>query len=125
MNMDTNEKINVMLQMISDIRNLDKGTQNLVINHHAAQNKELEELKAEINSLQRVVNKLELKVDILTKDGRFKRDYKDYTPEEVYNLRYSPGMTLSKVAKMLNCSKTTIQNMCKQHREALFADMNL
>lgn len=115
-------KINILIQEMNDLRQLCKTNQSLMITQRGEEGKDLDIIKQQLTAMNHLLNKLEIKVELLSKNGRIKTSYKEYTPEEVYNIRYSNGMSLSKTAQMLNASKSTIQNMCKAYREQLIKE---
>lgn len=89
---------------------------------------ELTQIKLMIAEQNRDIHRLMNRVSVLQDNtesimGRLKMDiapamtYKDLTPEEVYKLRYSRGMSLNKTAQRLGTSKSTVQRMCRKYIE--------
>lgn len=117
-------KVDVLIHQFNDLRSLCKGTQNLMINQRSEQSKELEDIKIQLKNIEHTMSKLEISINLLTENYKPKTIYKDYTAEEIYNIRYSPGMTLKKCSEMLNCSMSTIQNICVKYRQSLMEVKN-
>lgn len=77
-------------------------------NLHADNEKLVERIKA----LEQKIDKLSNNKDLVNNQGCLKKDWRDYTDEEIYNLRYSTS--LRKAADRLGCSKSTIQRICRK-----------
>jgi DNA-binding transcriptional regulator YiaG len=107
------EFISQLNSSYKDLASICKATQNSVLNSSYEQNKKQDEMLNRIKNIEQQLNKLEGDVRLVNKDGVIKKSYKDYTPEEVYNIRYKTS--LAKAARILNCSKSTVQNICKQY----------
>lgn len=71
-----------------------------------------EKLVKRIEALEQKIDKLSNNKDLVNNQGCLKKDWRDYTDEEIYNLRYSTS--LRKAADRLGCSKSTIQRICRK-----------
>lgn len=110
-------RIAVLEQQFKDLRVLVKGNQTILINRRAEESKELEDIKIQLQNLQHSMSKLIGDIRLIDNSGKIKTSYKDYSDEEIYNIRM--GTTLDKAAVILNCSKSTVQSACRRYREQL------
>lgn len=110
-------RIAVLEQQFKDLRVLVKGNQTILINQRAEESKELEDIKIQLQNLQHSMSKLIGDIRLIDNSGKIKTSYKDYSDEEIYNIRM--GTTLDKAAVILNCSKSTVQSACRRYREQL------
>ena len=67
-----------------------------------------------IDSLEQQINKLNNNKELVNTDGKLRKSFRDYTDEEIYNLRYSTS--LRKCASQLGCSTSTIQRICRRYK---------
>ena len=88
-----------------------------MVNQRAEESKELEDIKIQLQNLQHSMSKLIGDIRLIDNSGKIKTSYKDYSDEEIYNIRM--GTTLDKAAVILNCSKSTVQSACRRYREVL------
>lgn len=71
-----------------------------------------EKLVERIEALEQKIDKLSNNKDLVNNKGCLKKDWRDYTDEEIYKIRYSTS--LRKAANQLNASVSTIYRICKR-----------
>lgn len=111
------DRITVLMMQLKEMQSTINGLQSLVSNGDLAISKEIVELRQEQKLIQQKLDKLIGDVQLVNKDKKLKTSYKDYSAQEVYELRQKTSN--SKAAKILGCSVSTVRNRCREYQREL------
>lgn len=111
------EKITILMRQLKEMQTTINGLQSLVSNGDLAISKEIKELRQEQVLIQQKLDKLIGDVQLVNKDKKLKTSYKDYSAQEVYELRQRTSN--NKAAQILGCSVSTVRNRCREYQREL------
>jgi hypothetical protein len=111
---DIEKKITLLSEQLVELKRAVSGEQSLIINGLDSVHNENKEIKEQLALVEQKLNKLIGDVSLVNEQGKLKRDYKDYTDDEILEIRNK--LSLNKAANFLHCSKTTIQRTCNRAR---------
>lgn len=112
--MDTNvdRKIAVLQEQFIELTRYIKGQQSLTINGFDGVHNDIKEIKEQLNIVEQKLNKLIGDVSVVNEQGKLKKDFRDYTDDEILAIRNK--LSINKAANFLHCSKSTILRACKR-----------
>lgn len=112
--MDNNieNKITLLSEQFKELTRYLKGQQNLTINGLDSVHNENKEIKEQLAIVEQKLNKLIGDVSIVNEQGKLKKDFRDYTDDEILEIRNK--LSINKAANFLHCSKSTILRACKR-----------
>lgn len=111
---DIEKKIALLSEQLVELKRAVSGEQSLIINGFDSVHNENKEIKEQLALVEQKLNKLIGDVSLVNEQGKLKKDYKDYTDDEILEIRNK--LSLNKAANFLHCSKTTIQRICNRAR---------
>lgn len=111
---DVERMITVLSQQLVDLRKNVKGNQTMLVNGFDSVHNENDEIKEQIKLVEQKLNKLIGDVSVVNEQGKLKKDYKDYTDEEVLAIRNR--LSINKAANYLHCSRSTLMRICNRAR---------
>ena len=108
------QKLNSKLEMLLNIQ------KELAREIKKANSKELD-LEVELDKINKKIQLITVKLDSIMNSrnvefngGHIKRSLKDFSDEEIYNMRQSSS--LRKTADYLNCSVSSVQRICRRYK---------
>lgn len=111
---DIEKKIALLSEQLVELKGAVNGEQSLIINGLNSVHNENKEIKEQLDLVEQKLNKLIGDVSLVNEQGKLKKSYKDYTDEEILEIRNK--LSVRKAASFLHCSKTTIQRICNRAR---------
>ena len=117
---DIEKKITLLSEQLVELKRAVSGEQSLIINGLDSVHNENKEIKEQLVLVEQKLNKLIGDVSLVNEQGKLKRDYKDYTDDEILEIRNK--LSLNKAANFLHCSKTTLWRICNRARNKQYKE---
>lgn len=111
---DIEKKITLLSEQLVELKRAVSGEQSLIINGFDSVHNENKDIKEQLDLVEQKLNKLLGDISVVNEQGKLKKDYKDYTDDEILSIR--DKLSLSKAANFLHCSKTTLWRICNRAR---------
>lgn len=114
MDISVEKKITLLSEQFVELNRHIKGQQSLTINGFNSAHNEIKEIKEQLNIVEQKLNKLIGDVSVVNEQGKLKKDFRDYTDDEILAIRNK--LSINKAANFLHCSKSTILRACNRAR---------